>query len=59
MMSDYSVETINDGLNEFNVEFNGPKDSNVFILLIDASMFCARTERIRSPTLLPYPCAHC
>lgn len=30
-MSDYSVETINDGLNEFNVEFNGPKDSNVFL----------------------------
>ncbi|KAL2936030.1 Ubiquitin-conjugating enzyme E2 5 [Bienertia sinuspersici] len=27
MMSDYSVETINDGLNEFYVMFNGPKDS--------------------------------
>ncbi|XP_021733656.1 ubiquitin-conjugating enzyme E2-23 kDa-like [Chenopodium quinoa] len=27
MMSDYTVETINDGLNEFNVMFNGPKDS--------------------------------
>ncbi|EXC16031.1 Ubiquitin-conjugating enzyme E2 5 [Morus notabilis] len=27
MMSDYNVETINDGLNEFNVEFHGPKDS--------------------------------
>ncbi|XP_010678729.1 ubiquitin-conjugating enzyme E2-23 kDa [Beta vulgaris subsp. vulgaris] len=27
MMSDYSVETINDGLNEFNILFNGPKDS--------------------------------
>lgn len=27
MMSDYKVETINDGLNEFNVLFNGPKDS--------------------------------
>ncbi|CAN0890252.1 Ubiquitin-conjugating enzyme E2 5 [Linum grandiflorum] len=27
MMSDYNVETINDGLNEFNVEFNGPKES--------------------------------
>ncbi|PON93350.1 Ubiquitin-fold modifier-conjugating enzyme [Trema orientale] len=26
-MSDYAVETINDGLNEFNVEFHGPKDS--------------------------------
>ncbi|KAK8559473.1 hypothetical protein V6N13_026895 [Hibiscus sabdariffa] len=27
MMSDYNVETINDGLNEFNVEFYGPKES--------------------------------
>ncbi|KAH8486994.1 hypothetical protein Peur_069636 [Populus x canadensis] len=27
MMSDYNVETINDGLNEFNVEFQGPKES--------------------------------
>ncbi|XP_010532272.1 PREDICTED: ubiquitin-conjugating enzyme E2-23 kDa-like [Tarenaya hassleriana] len=27
MMSDYSVETINDCLNEFNVEFHGPKES--------------------------------
>ncbi|XP_043723819.1 ubiquitin-conjugating enzyme E2-23 kDa-like isoform X1 [Telopea speciosissima] len=26
MMSDYSVETINDGINEFNVEFHGPKE---------------------------------
>ncbi|KAF9602161.1 hypothetical protein IFM89_025390 [Coptis chinensis] len=27
MMSDYSVEPINDGINEFNVEFHGPKES--------------------------------
>ncbi|KAK9117071.1 hypothetical protein Sjap_016018 [Stephania japonica] len=27
MMSDYKVEPINDGINEFNVEFHGPKDS--------------------------------
>ncbi|CAM8965308.1 unnamed protein product [Rhodiola kirilowii] len=27
MMSDYVVETINDGINEFNVEFHGPKES--------------------------------
>jgi len=26
-MSDYRVETINDGLTEFNVEFHGPKES--------------------------------
>jgi len=27
MMGDYKVEMINDGMNEFNVEFNGPRDS--------------------------------
>ncbi|KAK6913142.1 Ubiquitin-conjugating enzyme E2 [Dillenia turbinata] len=27
MMSDFAVETINDGINEFNVEFHGPKES--------------------------------
>lgn len=27
MMSDYNVETINDGISEFNVEFHGPKES--------------------------------
>ncbi|KAG5029975.1 hypothetical protein AAZX31_05G195300 [Glycine max] len=27
MMSDYKVETINDGMQEFFVEFHGPKDS--------------------------------
>ena len=32
MMSDYKVETINDGLNEFNVEFHGPKESTAFTL---------------------------
>ncbi|XP_050220838.1 ubiquitin-conjugating enzyme E2-23 kDa-like [Mercurialis annua] len=27
MMSDYTVEPINDGISEFNVEFHGPKES--------------------------------
>ncbi|KAH9742092.1 UBC core domain-containing protein [Citrus sinensis] len=27
MMSDYSVEPINDGISELKVEFHGPKDS--------------------------------
>lgn len=39
MMSDYSVETINDGISEFNVEFHGPKESNVtesFIFQMDS-----------------------
>ncbi|XP_042025270.1 ubiquitin-conjugating enzyme E2-23 kDa-like [Salvia splendens] len=27
MMSDYTVEPINDGINEFNVEFHGPTES--------------------------------
>ncbi|GAY39138.1 hypothetical protein CUMW_042100 [Citrus unshiu] len=32
MMSDYKVEMINDGMQEFYVEFNGPKENlvNVF-----------------------------
>ena len=33
MMSDYTVEMINDGLNEFNVEFHGPKESTTLTLL--------------------------
>lgn len=33
-MSDYTVETINDGLNEFNVEFHGPKESTVLTLML-------------------------
>ena len=28
MMSDYKVEMINDGMQEFYLEFHGPKDSN-------------------------------
>lgn len=47
MMSDYNVETINDGLNEFNVEFHGPKESTVsshlcFYFVRDTSfhLFC-------------------
>jgi ubiquitin-conjugating enzyme E2 H len=27
MMRDYKVETVKDGLNEFYVEFKGPRDS--------------------------------
>ncbi|GFQ02811.1 ubiquitin-conjugating enzyme e2 4 [Phtheirospermum japonicum] len=27
MMSDYNVEPIDDGINKFNVEFHGPKES--------------------------------
>ncbi|CAN1846105.1 Ubiquitin-conjugating enzyme E2 5 [Linum perenne] len=34
MMSDYNVETINDGLNEFNVEFHGPKESKALYPLL-------------------------
>jgi len=33
-MSDYNVETINDGLNDFNVEFHGPKESIISSLLL-------------------------
>lgn len=40
-MSDYVVETINDGINEFNVEFHGPKESNALIhfLFISISFY--------------------
>lgn len=35
MMNDYKVETINDSANEFNVVFNGPKNSK-----LDFHCFC-------------------
>ncbi|CAI0455655.1 unnamed protein product [Linum tenue] len=35
MMSDYTVETINDGINEFNVEFHGPKESGVWKVRVE------------------------
>lgn len=38
MMSDYTVETISDGLNEFNVEFHGPKESTIDILELTLSV---------------------
>ena len=38
MMSDYKVETINDDMQEFFVDFNGPKESNssepVYMILV-------------------------
>ena len=40
MMSDYKVETINDGLNEFNVEFHGPKESTAFTLPLFYYIVC-------------------
>ncbi|KAG0472927.1 hypothetical protein HPP92_014784 [Vanilla planifolia] len=33
MMSDYKVETINDGMQEFYVEFHGPKDRSLVLFL--------------------------
>ncbi|XP_062168303.1 ubiquitin-conjugating enzyme E2 4-like isoform X1 [Alnus glutinosa] len=46
MMSDYTVETINDGLNEFNVEFHGPKES-----LYEGAVWKIRVEL---PDAYPY-----
>ncbi|XP_057950696.1 ubiquitin-conjugating enzyme E2-23 kDa-like [Malania oleifera] len=46
MMSDYNVETINDGLNEFNVEFHGPKES-----LYEGGVWKVRVEL---PDAYPY-----
>ncbi|CAI9780635.1 unnamed protein product [Fraxinus pennsylvanica] len=46
MMSDYSVETINDGISEFNVEFHGPKES-----LYEGGVWKVRVEL---PDAYPY-----
>ncbi|KAK9747940.1 hypothetical protein RND81_02G025200 [Saponaria officinalis] len=46
MMSDYSVEMINDGLSEFNVMFNGPKES-----LYEGGVWKVRVEL---PDAYPY-----
>ncbi|KAH7528497.1 hypothetical protein FEM48_Zijuj05G0078400 [Ziziphus jujuba var. spinosa] len=52
MMSDYTVETINDGLNEFNVEFHGPKESSVlFLCLYEGGVWKIRVEL---PDAYPY-----
>ncbi|XP_060169952.1 ubiquitin-conjugating enzyme E2-23 kDa-like [Lycium barbarum] len=46
MMSDYTVETINDGITEFNVEFHGPKES-----LYEGGVWKVRVEL---PDAYPY-----
>lgn len=46
MMGDYKVETINDGLSEFNVEFHGPKGS-----LYEGGVWKVRVEL---PDAYPY-----
>ncbi|XP_074284471.1 ubiquitin-conjugating enzyme E2-23 kDa-like isoform X2 [Silene latifolia] len=46
MMSDYSVEMINDGLSEFNVMFHGPKES-----LYEGGVWKVRVEL---PDAYPY-----
>ena len=46
MMSDYKVEMINDGMQEFFVDFNGPKESNssepiyMILVLIHSVLSC-------------------
>ncbi|RZR82300.1 hypothetical protein BHM03_00008671, partial [Ensete ventricosum] len=51
MMSDYTVETTNDGLTEFNVEFHGPKQSMSGSICLDvinqswSPMFAEYCER--------------
>lgn len=39
MMSDYKVEMINDGMQEFYVDFHGPRDSKFFTPLFVFSHF--------------------
>ncbi|KVI02517.1 Ubiquitin-conjugating enzyme, active site-containing protein [Cynara cardunculus var. scolymus] len=46
MMSDYAVEPINDGINELNVEFHGPKES-----LYEGGVWKVRVEL---PDAYPY-----
>ncbi|ERN14589.1 hypothetical protein AMTRI_Chr01g128460 [Amborella trichopoda] len=46
MMSDYKVEMINDGMHEFNVEFNGPNES-----LYEGGVWKVRVEL---PDAYPY-----
>ncbi|THU52080.1 hypothetical protein C4D60_Mb10t00220 [Musa balbisiana] len=66
MMSDYTVETTNDGLTEFNVEFHGPKQSpyeggvwKVRVELPDAYPYKSPSigflNKIFHPNLLLYP----
>jgi len=43
MMSDYKVEMINDGMQEFYVHFHGPNESKfsfVFIFVTSFGAFC-------------------
>jgi ubiquitin-conjugating enzyme E2 H len=39
MMSDYKVEMVNDGMNEFYVEFHGPPES--MFSISSWSLFCS------------------
>ncbi len=43
MMSDYKVEMVNDGMNEFYVEFHGPRESmwSNFQVCIASTIVCA------------------
>jgi ABC-type spermidine/putrescine transport system permease subunit I len=43
MMSDYKVEMVNDGMNEFYVEFHGPRESmwSSFQVCIASTIVCA------------------
>jgi hypothetical protein len=39
MMSDYKVDMVNDSINEFYVEFTGPKDSKCLASFLTLSLF--------------------
>ncbi|KAL0343970.1 UNVERIFIED_CONTAM: Ubiquitin-conjugating enzyme E2 5 [Sesamum angustifolium] len=58
MMSDYTVEPINDGINEFNVEFHGPKESNVSLAVPWIAPYVLKggvwKVRVELPDAYPY-----
>lgn len=44
MMSDYKVDMMNDGMNEFYVHFHGPNDSKSFIYFFFFFVFVSLFE---------------
>ncbi|KAK6251332.1 hypothetical protein SCA6_005337 [Theobroma cacao] len=54
MMSDYKVEMINDGMQEFYVEFNGPKENNLIWNMTGPYHGGVWKIRVELPDAYPY-----